>query len=340
MKTGIKNFAKFFIFLLIVVGIMIYLNGVFFYRDKSVWSTDARVEKYQELPEDSVDVLFLGSSNVMSGLNPVQLWKETGIQSYSYCSRAQTFAFTYAYLQDALKTQKPELVVIDAYSVFCDKAINGLSNTDFHFGINMDNLSAIAKSELVTKFIAKSEWLAYYFPLFKNHNYFKNWDNPIDETEQIFMGYCFSDSITYFETPEYTGQGASMGEVDREYLVKIIELCQEEDIDLMIIKTPIVTSDEQYGILSNVRLICDVMGVPFYDMNTDAVEWGFDYGSDMRDEMHINTTGAEKITTRIGQLLTQTYEFSDSQTRQYADVWESEYERMTTLRETLLGVEE
>ena len=77
MKAEIKNFVKFFTFFLVVAGMLFYLNKVFFYYDKSVWSTDHRVEKYQELPENSVDVLFIGSSNLMSSVNPVQLWKET-----------------------------------------------------------------------------------------------------------------------------------------------------------------------------------------------------------------------------------------------------------------------
>lgn len=332
MKTGVKNFIKLFVFLLIVVGILIYLNDVFFYRDKSVWSTDYRVEAYKELPENSIDVLFLGSSNVMSSINPVQLWEETGIQSYALCSRAQTFPFAYAYLKDALKTQKPECVVLDAYSVFSEKSTNGLANGDFHLGVNMDSLSVGAKAELVTKYVEKSEWLAYYFPLFKNHNYYKTWENQKDETDEIFMGYCFYDGIEYFETPVYSDNRAPMEEVDGIYLQKIIELCQAEGIDLYVIKTPVVYSDAEHQVLNSVAQMCEAYGVMYYDMSMDTAEWGFDYSTDMLNYFHNNTTGAEKVTTRLGGILTELYDFSDSETHQYADVWKAEYERMVEFR--------
>jgi len=328
MKTGIKNFIKLATFLLIVLGILVYLNEVFLYKDKSIWSTDYRVKQYQELPENSIDVLFLGSSNLMSGMNPLQLWEETGIQSYAYCSRAQTFPFAYGYLQDALRTQNPKCVVIDAYSVFCEKAVNGLSNTDFHFGLNMDSLSVGAKSELITNYIYKKEWLSYYFPLFKNHNYYKSWENPEDETDEIFMGFCFADGIEYYETPQYTEHVVGMDEVDGIYLQKIIELCQAEGIDLFVIKTPVVCSDEEHQKLNAVKQMCEAYGARFYDMSMDASEWGFDFASDMRDNIHINLSGAKKATTRLGVILNEIYDFSDSDTRQYAGVWAAEHERM------------
>lgn len=334
MKTGIKNFIKLATFLLIVLGILVYLNQVFLYRDKSIWSTDYRVKQYQELPENSVEVLFLGSSNLMSGINPVQLWEETGIQSYAYCSRAQTFPFTYAYLQDALKTQNPECVVIDAYSIFCDKVINNLSNTDFHFGINMDSLSVSAKSELITNYIYKKEWLSYYFPLFKNHNYYKSWENPEDETAEIFMGFCFADGIEYYDTPQYSDNVAAMDEADGIYLQKIIELCQEKEIDLFVIKTPVAYTDEEHQKLNAAKQMCEAYGVEFYDMSLDAADWGFDFNTDMRDSFHINKNGAKKATSRIGEILSGMYDFSENSTRQYADVWALEYERMNAFLES------
>ena len=336
MKTGIKNFVKFFAFFLIVAGILFYLNKVFFYYDKSVWSTDHRVEQYQELPENSLDVLFLGSSNVMSSVNPLQLWKETGIQSYAYCSRAQTFAFAYGYLQDALKTQNPEYVVIDAYSIFSDKVINGLANTDFHFGINMDNLSVQAKTELLMNHVSKSEWLAYYFPLFKNHNYFKNWPVQEDETEGIFMGYCYADGVEWFDVPQPSEGVGALEAVDELYMKKIMELCEEKGIKLFVIKTPIFYSVEEHQELNALKQMCENNGVMFYDMSLDINEWGFDYTEDMIDYFHNNSSGAEKVTARLGEVFVKIDDFSNSETHKYADIWAAEYERMTAHRSQML----
>ena len=340
MKAGVKNFIKIFTFFLIVVGIMLYLNKVFFYYDKSEWSTDHRIKQYQELPEDSLDILFLGSSNVMSGINPLQLWKETGIQSYAYCSRYQTFPFTYGYLQDALKTQSPEYVVIDAYSIFADKTIKGLVNTDFHLGINMDNLSAKAKTELLINHISKSEWLAYYFPLFKNHNYFKSWPVQDDKTEAIFMGYCYVDGCEMFDVPQSSEIVGTLDPVDELYMKKIIDLCEEKGTKLFVIKTPIVYSVEQHQSLNALKQMCESHGALFYDMSLDVNEWGFSYAEDLVDYFHNNLTGAEKVTRRLGEVFLEVCEFGNSERHQYADIWDREYERMIAFKKQWLEEDE
>lgn len=79
MKKKTKNMIRFFTFTLLALLMLLKLNHVFSYRDRSIWSTDSRVRTYKELPENSVDILFLGSSGFMSGINPVQLWNETGL---------------------------------------------------------------------------------------------------------------------------------------------------------------------------------------------------------------------------------------------------------------------
>lgn len=334
MKQGIKNGIKLTAFLSIALLLILELNRIFFYYDKSVWSTDSRVESYKELPENSLDVLFIGSSNLMSGLNPVQLWEETKIQSYNLCSRAQTFPFAYEYLKDALKTQAPKCVVVDAYSVFSDKSYNSLANSEFHFGINMDNLSFESKADLITKYIEKKDQLSYFFPLLKNHNYYKNWERAEDVTDQIFMGYCFADSHEYFEKPNYSDAVKPMSDIDAEYLNKIIQLCQERGIDLYVIKTPVVYSDEEHSVLNSVKQLCEESGMEYYDMSLDSDDWGFDFNEDMLNFFHNNTSGAAKVTTRLGRILSERYDFSDSATHEYSYVWDEEYYRMLEFRET------
>ncbi len=328
MKETISNTVRFTAFILLALLMLAGLNHLFLYRDKSIWSTDVRMKTYQELPENSIDILFLGSSNIMSGINPVQLWEETGIQSYNYCSRAQSFAFSYGYLTDALKTQSPECVVLDAYSVLLDKSSNGIIDTDFHFGINMDNLSPASRTELLKTFVKREEQLLYLFPLLKNHNYYQTWEHVEDETDQIFLGFCPADLTEPYETPAYTDATRPMDEIDRIYLEKIIRLCQEKEIDLFVIKTPVVCSDSYHSVLNDVKQMCSDLQVDYYDMSEDARDWGFDYSSDMMNEYHVNQNGARKVTARLGRILTEQYGGSVSDTRISQWFWAQESERM------------
>lgn len=333
MKKKTKNAIQFLTFTVLALLMILELDRAFSYRDRSIWSTDSRVRAYKELPENSIDVLFLGSSNIMSGIDPIQLWEKTGLQSYNYCSRAQTFAFSYAYLQDALKTQSPRCVVLDTYSVLSDKVCNGLSDKDFHFGVNMDNLSLNSKMELLRTYVQREEQLMYLFPLLKNHNYYQTWENVTDETDQIFMGFCSADAVEPYEAPVYSDAVRPMEETDRIYLEKIIELCRQEGIDLFLIRTPVVCSDDRHSMLNDVWRLCREYDVDFYDMTGDALEWGFDYGSDMMDDTHVNKSGAVKVTNRLGNILADRYGTASEETREFQWLWELEAERMALWEE-------
>lgn len=306
------------------------------YQDTSIWSSDHRVKQYEQLPQNSLDVLFLGSSNIMSGINPLQLWNDTGIQSYAFSTRAQTFAFSYAFLQDALKTQSPKCIVLDAFSVLTSKPINGLINNDFHMSVNMDLLTMSTKTELLLNYVPYNEWIFYYFPLFKNHNFYKQTEEIPLETDRIFMGYCFEDTVRPYDTPQYSNLVTALDEVDSLYLEKIVRLCQQENIELIVIKTPFSLEDKSHQKVNAVKEFCELHNVAFYDMSLDAEHWGFDFETDMMDDIHLNSSGAEKATARMGDLLTEKYDFKVSANHQYANIWKQEFDRMVLFRQQML----
>lgn len=334
MKTNKKRIIRIVMFLILTIVLICVLNHIFLFRDQSIWSTDSRVTSYQKLPDNSLDILFLGSSNLMSGVNPIQLWEETNMQSYNYCSRAQTIPFSYEYLKDALETQTPECVVLDVYGAILQKEYNELANNEFHFYVNIDNLSFDSKFELLESVNFK-ERLYCIFPLLRNHNNYKVWENMEEETDEIFMGYCFVDTVEPCEVPVYTSVVSPMEKMDDVYLRKIIGLCQKKEIDLYVVKTPVALADESHRILNGVGQVCKEYGLEYYDMALDAVEWGFDYSLDMMDSSHVNANGAVKVTEQIGKILNKKYDFSNSSTHINSYVWENEKNRMNACKKNV-----
>ena len=67
------------------------------------------MRNYYDLPEDTVDVLFLGSSHVGVNVSPNILWDEYGIAAYNCWGAIQPVWNTYYYLKECLKTQKSSL---------------------------------------------------------------------------------------------------------------------------------------------------------------------------------------------------------------------------------------
>ena len=72
-------------------------------------------EKYADFFEQDADfdVLFMGTSHVMNGVYPMELWNEYGIVSYNFGGHANQMATTYWVMENALDYTTPEVVVID-----------------------------------------------------------------------------------------------------------------------------------------------------------------------------------------------------------------------------------
>ena len=59
------------------------------------------MKRFYELEDDSVDVLFLGSSHVFETYNTSVLWDEYGIASYVLGGSVQPMWNTYFYMKEA-----------------------------------------------------------------------------------------------------------------------------------------------------------------------------------------------------------------------------------------------
>ena len=298
------------LFAAFLFGGVILLNKWLCFKDGSICSGDERVKTFQSLPENSVDVLIVGSSHVMCGMNPVIFWEQEGITAYNLATRAQTLPFSYLYLKEALKTQSPRYVIMDAYSVMDEKEQYGLINNEDHFNMNMGSLPfSMGKAELIEKYIPFRERIYYYIPFLRFHSRWKRALEMQPDNPGIFLGFCCGEDETEenvsFEEPYSLGreERAPLEAVDLEYLERIIELCRKEEIPLIFIKTPVNASKEQMGRFNELGDILEKEGIPFVNYMELYRETDFSYREDFRDRTHLNSRGAEKITTHFLEFL-------------------------------------
>ena len=62
---------------------------------------------------DTVDLLVLGSSHAFEDVNTSVLYERYGISSYILAGSIQPFWNSYYYLQEALMSQRPRLVILE-----------------------------------------------------------------------------------------------------------------------------------------------------------------------------------------------------------------------------------
>ncbi len=77
-------------------------------------------KEFEQLEKDTVDVISVGTSHVMYGVSPMEVYKNQGITLYNLAGSAQNMELSYLLLKKAFKTQTPKVVLLDVSSLFID----------------------------------------------------------------------------------------------------------------------------------------------------------------------------------------------------------------------------
>ncbi|HIR28929.1 MAG TPA: hypothetical protein IAB84_13270, partial [Candidatus Choladousia intestinigallinarum] len=117
MKKSVRWIAAAVLFL--VLGLILFGRAAEILRRKTAAETDM-VHSFYEIEENSLDVLFLGSSHLYYGVQPGELWGQYGITSYVMGSPEQTAATSYYLLKEAFTRQKPKVVAMESYYLWYD----------------------------------------------------------------------------------------------------------------------------------------------------------------------------------------------------------------------------
>jgi len=128
----LKNIAKCVVFLCICVVILTILSNVF---TPPAGSTSGHMQDmpsggfYAE-PENTIDVIGIGNSNMANGFSPMELWKQYGYTGYNCGVAAQIVFNSYTTLSEVFARQQPKAVIVDADGFF---PTSGHMNTFYSF---------------------------------------------------------------------------------------------------------------------------------------------------------------------------------------------------------------
>ena len=294
-----KKFLKITSFVLVVVTLYMYAGMVLMPKNL----TDSGGEKYYGAisyryePENTIDVMFYGNSDVYNGISPMEIYKRTGIASYGCGAAKQTIHAIYFQLKSALKTQKPKAVVIDTDCFYQpNEPFKGTVTYDCAF--------------LIAPFLYHSRWKELKPKDFVTLPTMKGKDNYL-------KGYAFSGKVKDYKVPDdyMKDLSAKPAPIKKSVLKdfdKIYRLCKRKNIELSLITIPSPSSWNNAK-SNGIKELALRYGkkhkgfdVKFFDMNLGID--GFDYSTCFRDNgNHCNYTGAMAVSKAVGDYLTENY---------------------------------
>ena len=262
---------------------------------------------YLAEPRDSIDVLFLGSSYAYCDWNPAGMYAESGLTGYVLGGSEQVPAITYWYLKEALRTQSPSVVVMEATSLFFDRYQNYTQINLGYMPWGMNRVQAILECA------EEDKKLGLFWDLYFYHDRWKEL-TPSDVKKAILpagrdnlKGHTAVDQVF-----EQTADGPFLSEMRQSEEVyqqnirdfsRIAQLCAEKGIDLIVTINPTYS---QYTPVVYDRLRADVEqnpGVTFVNWSDSFAEAGLDPTVHLYDGGHLNRDGAKIFSAYTGQYL-------------------------------------
>jgi len=104
---------------LLLAGLLLHAAGVLLRPPLVSFGSPWRA--YLAEPENSIDVLYFGSSYAYCDFDPVEVYRNSGLTGYVTAGSEQTMALTYWYLCQALETQSPQAIVLEPTGIFFDR---------------------------------------------------------------------------------------------------------------------------------------------------------------------------------------------------------------------------
>lgn len=269
-------------------------------------------------PEDTVDVFAVGTSLAYAGVNTNVLWDEYGIAAYDLCSAEQPFWVSYYTIREALKTQHPQVILLDAKPSIYPRDYSKRGRTILStFGIRgWDNrigaiLACVETPRDAFGYILGLPEVHSNYPRLEASDFPLPPDNGGRGPD--WKGYIESDGIERHQRPSLTWNSVrrNMNEREEEYARKIFELAQREGIELMLIGLPNPDYANDHMYYNALWSVAEEYGISGVNYNDPSLRFGLRYSSDFADWQHLNVKGSVTFSRQLGADLKEWFDLPD-----------------------------
>ncbi|MBC8061070.1 MAG: DUF1574 family protein [Clostridiaceae bacterium] len=318
----VKKYKTFLLFITFIIFFLIFdllIGEVLRYYDKFDTPTQDMHslmwnDFYRSTP-NSYDVMFMGSSHARFAFD-----SKLNIKSFNLSSSEQTPLVGYYSLKEALKYQKPKLLVYEAYwrlFSIVDNTTAAYFAYDYIKGIDtkIEFLASMYDNKKFPSFLLEALCRTYkyrdsFFPAIKNISNGKVKKKPTSSKSVKYSyftyyqnGYFESDKFVcdekLFKTNPFRNVGSdfSWDKTQDYYFKKTLELCNENNIKVLVVTAPLpkptmdyVKNYEKYN--NQITSITNKFGFEYIDYNKQETAFKNEF---FYDSNHLNFKGTEAL---------------------------------------------
>ncbi|MDR2853997.1 MAG: hypothetical protein LBV31_01685 [Prevotellaceae bacterium] len=253
---------KLFVLSLIVFGVLYYTDSKgWFLADQSNNHTKRKWDWYYHFTQhNEVDIVLVGNSRLYTGINPKNLSNALGVNSFILAAPGTFLTDSYYCLKEAFSVCKPKIAVIETHTIsdYVSHEFNGshLSDEFQSFNARKNFWQKLAATPVL---FAPDNYPTAWSSSIRNHDFLftnpelikRNRETPPPPTnfDKLYLGRYvrfttgMEDStlqkVNLPETPKDDGKLFSVSNEARVYLRKIVDLCRENNVQLVFLSLPV-----------------------------------------------------------------------------------------------------
>ncbi len=321
-KQGIKAV----VFAALFVALFVYVSRVLVAK----WTTGNKstymASQYYDVDDNSIDVCVIGSSQVVYGFSCMAMYDEYGISAYSFGIDNEAMLSSYYWLKECEKSHDISTVVLDISILFEQTHDSYFRKSFDNMKLSMNKIEAMKDRD---KIEGSTGRISYLIPLELYHDRWKELtkqDFVLDiENSLVYRGNVMKYNVLYSDPASYLIDDGEIKDVEMvdyqlEYFRKIVEHCREEQLNLVLIKTPKKSWNRSRS--EAVAALAEEYSLPFLEFNKKelAEAAGINFATDIQDPDHLNLRGAEKLSRYVGKYLKEHFEIPDRREDSYNPV--------------------
>jgi len=296
---------------------------------------------YYAEEENSLDMVYVGGSAAYVYWAPLEAFREYGFTSFNFASDSMTPQVIKYCMIEALKTQKPEVFLVDLRPFQYGDATNSeagaldmddevaLRNTIDQFRYSKNRYDMIEASVR-----NRDERIFYHFDICKYHSriysFFdmQSWKYLDNKEKHPFKGFSFvakTEPIDYVDRTYATEELPLSEEMDTIF-IDLLEFCKEEDLQVLFVVHSYMIQEDHQQKYNYMERVIKEYGFDYLNVNDFSDEIGYDYNKDFFNMNHVNIFGAEKYTSFLGNYLQEKYSLPDKRNEQKYQEWNDLYD--------------
>ena len=256
--------------------------------------------------EKDVDVVCIGGSSTFVYWEPFLAWGEYGITSYDFANNSFRPPLMKGCVEEAVKVQNPDLVVLDMRTYTGDvesvgtinESEDGIRNITDTLPLSTNRFEMVRNA--LEYYDANSDssvdtW-SYYFDIAKYHSLYQSlgaeesWKKMSNYGTSDYQGFEFFQAHAIVPKPEdyRTDKRKELNPKVEDDLVELLEYLQDNKINALFVAGPLGVDEDTQMQYNTIGDIVESYNYKFLNTNNYYEEMGIDFDTDFYNWAHTN----------------------------------------------------